>query len=80
MSKTAHPAPPSFEASLGELESIVQSMEGGALSLEQSLAAYQRGMELMKTCQGTLAEAEQKIAVLENGSLRDLHADGGNPA
>ncbi len=78
MSKTAHA--PTFEASLSELETIVQNMEGGALSLEQSLASYQRGMELMKACQGTLAAAEQKIAVLENGQLHDFPADGGNPA
>jgi exodeoxyribonuclease VII small subunit len=77
MSKTAHSAPPSFEASLSELETIVQNMEAGALSLEQSLAAYQRGMELLKSCQGTLAAAEQKIAVLENGTLRDLPTEGG---
>ena len=80
MSKTAHTAPPNFEAALAELETIVQNMEGGALSLEQSLAAYQRGIELLKNCQGTLAAAEQKIAVLENGSLRDLPADGGPQA
>lgn len=77
MSKTAHSAPPNFEAALAELETIVQNMEGGGLSLEQSLAAYQRGIELLKNCQGTLAAAEQKIAVLENGSLREIPADGG---
>lgn len=76
MSKSAPSAPPSFEASLAELESIVQNMEEGQLSLEQSLAAYQRGVELLKSCQGTLGAAEQRIAVLENGKLKDLPAEG----
>jgi exodeoxyribonuclease VII small subunit len=64
--------PPSFEAALAELESIVQAMESGKLSLEESLAAYQRGVLLLKHCQGALAAAEQKIQVLEAGELRDL--------
>jgi len=57
---------------MAELESIVQSMESGRLSLEESLAAYQRGAVLLKHCQGALAAAEQKIQVLESGELRDL--------
>lgn len=64
--------PPSFEAALAELESIVQGMETGKLSLEESLAAYQRGTALLKHCQGALAAAEQKIQVLEAGQLQDL--------
>ncbi len=65
-------APASFEAALAELENIVQSMEGGKLSLEDSLAAYQRGAVLLKFCQTALAVAEQKIQVLEAGELRDF--------
>ena len=64
--------PPSFEAALAELESIVQGMETGKLSLEESLAAYQRGTVLLKHCQGALTAAEQKIQVLEAGQLQDL--------
>ena len=64
--------PESFEAALAELESIVQGMETGKLSLEESLAAYQRGAILLKHCQGALAAAEQKIQVLEAGQLQDL--------
>lgn len=64
--------PPSFEAALAELESIVQNMESGKLSLEDSLAAYQRGAALLKHCQGALTAAEQKIQVLEAGQLQDL--------
>jgi len=72
MSPADTPSPPSFEAAMAELESIVQSMESGRLSLEESLAAYQRGAVLLKHCQGALAAAEQKIQVLESGELRDL--------
>jgi exodeoxyribonuclease VII small subunit len=81
MSKSAHPpAVPSFEAALAELEAIVQNMENGQLSLEASLSAYQRGMELLKACQATLAAAEQKISVLEGGELRELPGAVGNGA
>lgn len=73
MSQAANDKPPlSFETALAELESIVQGMETGTLSLEESLAAYQRGAVLLKHCQDTLAAAEQKIQVLEAGELRDL--------
>lgn len=73
MSQAANDKPPaSFEAALAELESIVQGMEAGKLSLEESLAAYQRGTALLKYCQCALAAAEQKIQVLEAGELRDL--------
>ena len=64
--------PESFEAALAELESIVQGMEAGKLSLEDSLTAYQRGAVLLKHCQGALTAAEQKIQVLEAGQLQDL--------
>ena len=68
--------PPSFEAALAELESIVQGMESGKLSLEDSLAAYQRGAMLLKHCQGALAAAEQKIQSLEAGQMLDLPRGG----
>lgn len=55
-----------------ELESIVQGMEAGRLSLEQSLSTYQRGAELLKFCQNTLSAAEQKVQVLEANVLREF--------
>lgn len=64
--------PVSFEAALQELERIVQAMESGDAPLEASLANYERGVALLKICQGRLAAAEQKIRLLENGDLRDL--------
>ena len=66
-----------FEDALAELEQIVQNMESGHLLLEESIAAYRRGGELLKHCQQQLSDAERKIQVLENGSLRDFSTTGG---
>ena len=66
--------PKSFEGALAELEKIVQSMESGSLTLEQSLAAHRRGLELAKYCQATLAQAQQQVRVLEDEALRALPA------
>lgn len=68
----------SFEAALQELERIVQSMEGGDATLEDSLASYERGMALLKQCQQALAGAEQKIRILENDGLRDFAPAAGD--
>lgn len=59
-----------FETAVAELEDIVSSMEGGKLELEASIAAYKRGMELMKHCQAQLANAEEEIRIIENGETR----------
>jgi len=53
-----------FEASLVELESLVQQMEQGDLTLEHSLQAFERGIALTRGCQTALAAAEQKVNVL----------------
>lgn len=66
---------PTFESALGELENIVTRMEGGQLSLEQSLSAYKRGAELLKFCQAQLADAQQQVKVLEAGTLKNLAGD-----
>lgn len=62
-----------FETALAELETIVQSMEGGKLELEASITTYRRGMALMKHCQHLLADAEQQIRILEGGELKDFN-------
>ena len=77
-----HPVTPvaedlKFETALTQLEQIVQSMEGGRLPLDESIAAYRRGSELLKHCQQQLSDAERKIQVLENGALRDFDAARG---
>jgi len=66
-----------FETALAELEQIVQQMESGSLTLDESISAYQRGSELLKHCQNRLGEAEQKIRLLENGALRDFDLSRG---
>lgn len=67
-----HPLPQDFETALAELEALVATMEGGSLPLEQSLAAYRRGVALTHICQDRLAQAEQQVKVLEEGLLRPL--------
>jgi exodeoxyribonuclease VII small subunit len=79
---TSLPAPPAaselkFEAALAELEQIIQTMEDGRLPLEESIHAYRRGSELLKHCQLQLTDAERKIQVLENGTLRDCDLANG---
>lgn len=70
--------PKNFENALTELEQVVAAMEEGQMPLEQSLTAYQRGMDLLKYCQATLQEAEQQVKILEAGSLNNFKADGDN--
>ena len=65
----------SFEKALEELEAIVARMEDGKLPLEESLAAYQRGTELLKLCESKLNAAQARIAVLEGGEVRDFTPD-----
>ncbi|MBK9219848.1 MAG: exodeoxyribonuclease VII small subunit [Uliginosibacterium sp.] len=68
-------APASFETAVSELEAIVATMERDDLPLEDALAAYQRGIGLLRHCQSTLSAAEQRVRVLEQGVLHDLVAN-----
>jgi len=79
MSKPAKgAAEPSFEKALAELESIVAKMEDGGLTLEQSLAAHKRGLELARQCRERLDAAQQQVRVLEGEVLKPLAADAGD--
>jgi exodeoxyribonuclease VII small subunit len=78
MAKTAE-APPSFEAALAELEAIVATMEGGQLPLQESLAAYRRGAQLLQFCQTALKDAQQQVQVLEKGVLKSFDASAMEP-
>jgi exodeoxyribonuclease VII small subunit len=69
------PAGLSFEKALEELESLVARMEDGKLPLEESLAAYQRGAELIKFCESKLSDAQARIAILDGETLRDFTPD-----
>lgn len=53
-----------FETSMRDLETIVERLEKGDLSLEESLAAFERGVLLTRSCQTALKEAEQKVEIL----------------
>jgi exodeoxyribonuclease VII small subunit len=65
--------PPTFEQALAELEALVSRMEDGKLPLEESLAAYQRGAELVRYCESKLADAQARIAILDGEALRDFN-------
>lgn len=53
-----------FESALNELEALVSSMEEGDLSLEESLAAFEKGIKLTRECQSMLSSAEQRVQQL----------------
>jgi exodeoxyribonuclease VII small subunit len=56
--------PLDFEAAMRDLEQIVERLEHGDLPLEESLAAFERGVMLTRSCQTALKEAEQKVEIL----------------
>jgi len=62
----------SFEESLQELERIVEKLENGQLSLDESLALFEKGIQLVKECNTRLKNAQQKVEKLieENGELK----------
>ena len=63
-----------FEAALEELEGLVERMEEGDLSLEESLKTYERGIALSRACQKSLDAAEQRIQILtEKDGAAELH-------
>ncbi len=68
----ASPQPENFETASAELESIVVAMEAGQMSLEDSLSAYKRGVELLQYCQTKLKDSQQQIKVLEADMLKNF--------
>ena len=56
--------PPSFEASLEELEKVVKELESGELPLERALELFERGMALREACRKRLEEAEMRVEIL----------------
>ena len=63
-----------FESALAELATLVEEMEKGGLSLEQSLALFEKGITLTRGCQQALSAAEQKVQILlqKNGEAELL--------
>lgn len=55
---------PALETALDNLESLVERMESGELSLEDSLKAFEEGVKLSRECQLALQQAEQKVRIL----------------
>lgn len=66
-----------FEEALNELEDLVERMEQGESSLEDSLKDFERGIELTRNCQNALVEAEQKVQILlkKDGEPVDFEAE-----
>ena len=64
--------PRTFESALAEFEALVEKMERGDLSLEDSVSAYERGVVLHRYCERALSTAERKIRILTEGA-----GDGG---
>ena len=66
-----------FESSLDELEGLVERMEQGDNSLEDSLKDFERGIELTRNCQTALNEAEQKVQILlqKDGKAVDFESE-----
>jgi len=74
------PAPPDFETSLQELESLVARLERGDLPLSESLALFEQGVALTRSCHARLTEAQQKVSILlqQNGVPQDFNPDAGD--
>lgn len=68
---------PNLEKSMGELEQIVEQLEGGELTLEKSLAQFEKGVKLSRECQKALTEAEQKVQILLGDELQDFEENEG---
>jgi exodeoxyribonuclease VII small subunit len=70
-------ATPDLEKSLAELESIVEKLEAGDLTLDESLKQFERGVQLTRHCQTALRKAEQKVDILlrKNGLSNDSASD-----
>jgi exodeoxyribonuclease VII small subunit len=64
-----------LEKTLQELESIVETLEDGDLSLEQSLKHFEKGVKLSRECQAALRDAEQKVKILTDGELKDFESE-----
>ncbi|STZ77154.1 exodeoxyribonuclease VII small subunit [Bergeriella denitrificans] len=68
-------APKSFEEAVKRLEALTQAMQSSDMPLEDALAAYQEGNELVQYCQNKLADVEQKLQVLDAGEMKELSLD-----
>ncbi len=63
-----------FEKSLNELETLVESLESGDLTLEESLKAFEKGIRITRDCQQALTDAEQKVNLLTRNNEGDVES------
>lgn len=61
-----------FEDALAQLETLVNQMESGALSLDESMKAFEAGVKLTRECQKALSDAEQKVQILLSDQTTQL--------
>ena len=77
--KQSSPKPEDFEKTLQDLEALVERLEQGELTLEESLQEFERGIALTRRCQQALRDAEQRVKILtEKGTEQDFQAENGN--
>ena len=67
--------PIDLEKSMGELETIVEQLETGELSLDKALKQFEKGVHLSRNCQSALSDAEQKVQILVDSELKDFDTD-----
>ncbi len=65
-----------LEKAMGELEEIVEQLESGELTLDNSLQQFEKGVKLSRECQSALTEAEQKVQILIDSELKDMDSNG----
>ena len=70
--------PASFEDAMSELDELVTKLEAGELSLELSIDAYKRGVELIRYCTARLDNAEQQVRVLDGELLKPFSPEDRN--
>lgn len=69
---------PDLEKSMGEITQLIEKMEQGELTLDQSLGHFERGITLVKHCQKILVDAEQKVQILIQNNKQDTLEDYGD--
>lgn len=73
--KSSTTSPVDFEKALADLEALVDKLEQGELTLEESLREFERGISLTRSCQQALRDAEQRVKILtQQGQERDFEA------
>ena len=68
--------PVSFEDAMAELGGLVAKLEAGELSLEHSIDAYKRGVELIRFCTAQLDKVEKQVQILDGELLKPFSPDG----